>query len=87
MLGHFPIRVWSFEEFMRRFAIRYICLVCVAFCYSGCNPNGSQRAIAGILNKKRNVLGMMPHPERAVDAKLGGTDGLILFDTLAKNLM
>jgi len=59
----------------------------VAFCYSGCNPNGSQRAIAGILNKKRNVLGMMPHPERAVDAKLGGTDGLILFDTLAKNLM
>ena len=59
----------------------------VAFCYSGCNPNGSQRAIAGILNKKRNVLGMMSHPERAVDAKLGGTDGLILFDTLAKNLM
>ena len=59
----------------------------VAFCYAGCNPNGSQRAIAGILNEKRNVLGMMPHPERAVDAKLGGTDGLILFDTLAKNLM
>ena len=59
----------------------------VAFCYSGFNPNGSQRAIAGILNQKRNVLGMMPHPERAVDAKLGGTDGLILFDTLAKNLM
>ena len=59
----------------------------VAFCYSGCNPNGSQRAIAGILNKKRNVLGMMPHPERAVDAKLGGIDGSILFDTLAKNLM
>lgn len=59
----------------------------VAFCYSGRNPNGSQRAIAGVLNKKRNVLGMMPHPERAVDAKLGGTDGLILFDTLAKNLM
>jgi len=58
----------------------------IAFCYSGCNPNGSQRSIAGILNKKRNVLGMMPHPERAVDEKLGGTDGLILFNTIAKNL-
>jgi phosphoribosylformylglycinamidine synthase len=43
------------------------------------NPNGSARAIAGITNERGNVLGMMPHPERAADALLGGTDGLPLF--------
>ena len=39
------------------------------------NPNGSLRNIAGILNEARNVLGMMPHPERACDPLLGGDDG------------
>ncbi|HEY9894572.1 MAG TPA: phosphoribosylformylglycinamidine synthase subunit PurQ [Candidatus Sericytochromatia bacterium] len=43
------------------------------------NPNGSLNNIAGICNRKGNVLGMMPHPERASDAMLGGTDGLQLF--------
>lgn len=43
------------------------------------NPNGSMNNIAGICNKAGNVLGMMPHPERAADAALGGTDGLALF--------
>ncbi|WP_460375993.1 phosphoribosylformylglycinamidine synthase subunit PurQ [Thermus antranikianii] len=43
------------------------------------NPNGSLHDIAGITNEKGNVLGMMPHPERAVDEVLGGTDGLPLF--------
>ena len=47
------------------------------------NPNGSQRNIAGILNEGRNVLGMMPHPERAADAVVGGTDGLIILRSLA----
>lgn len=46
------------------------------------NPNGSLRHIAGILNEGRNVLGMMPHPERAVDARLGSADGLPLFRSL-----
>ena len=58
----------------------------IAFSYSGHNPNGSRRAIAGILSRKRNVLGMMPHPERAVDVKTGSTDGALLFKTLVKNL-
>jgi len=40
------------------------------------NPNGSERAIAGICNKKRNIVGMMPHPERATDSLIGGNDGL-----------
>lgn len=44
--------------------------------------NGSSRNIAGILNEAGNVLGMMPHPERAIDRKHGGTDGLGLFESL-----
>lgn len=44
--------------------------------------NGSSRNIAGIINESGNVLGMMPHPERAVDPKHGGTDGLALFESL-----
>ena len=50
----------------------------VAFRYAE-TCNGSRRDIAGILNKAGNVLGMMPHPERAVDPAHGGTDGLALF--------
>lgn len=50
------------------------------------NPNGSQHAIAGIFNKNRNVLGMMPHPERLADAKLGGADGKPMFDGLVQAL-
>jgi phosphoribosylformylglycinamidine synthase subunit PurQ / glutaminase len=44
--------------------------------------NGSSRNIAGIINEAGNVLGMMPHPERAIDAKHGGTGGLALFESL-----
>jgi phosphoribosylformylglycinamidine synthase len=47
------------------------------------NPNGSARNIAGILNEARNVLGMMPHPERLAEVALGGTDGRAMFDRLA----
>jgi phosphoribosylformylglycinamidine synthase len=55
----------------------------VAFRYAeGQNPNGSARNIAGILSEKRNVLGLMPHPERVVDEVLGGTDGRKLFQSL-----
>ena len=58
----------------------------IAFRYSGENPNGSQRNIAGILNEGRNVLGMMPHPERAADARHGSTDGIALFAALTEQL-
>jgi phosphoribosylformylglycinamidine synthase len=47
--------------------------------------NGSMRGIAGILNEGRNVLGMMPHPERAADKLLGGTDGLVILRSLVEN--
>ena len=53
----------------------------VAFRYVD-NPNGSQRNIAGILNASRNVLGMMPHPERASDPLLGSTDGHLILGSL-----
>jgi phosphoribosylformylglycinamidine synthase subunit PurQ / glutaminase len=48
------------------------------------NPNGSAGAIAGIYSAKRNVLGMMPHPENLIDPMAGGTDGLGLFQSLVK---
>ena len=50
------------------------------------NPNGAALNIAGILNEKRNVLGMMPHPERLADDALGGTDGRPMFDSLVEAL-
>jgi phosphoribosylformylglycinamidine synthase subunit PurQ / glutaminase len=56
----------------------------IVFTYEGTNPNGSLIDIAGITNEKGNVLGMMPHPERAVDELLGGADGLKLFQSIVK---
>ncbi len=50
------------------------------------NPNGSAENIAGICNKEKNVYGMMPHPERASDDELGNTDGLLIFESILKNL-
>lgn len=49
---------------------------------AGGNPNGSVDDIAGILNEKRNVLGMMPHPERLAEGPLGGIDGRALFESV-----
>ena len=50
------------------------------------NPNGSARDIAGILNRERNVMGMMPHPERASDALMGSADGLVVFRSMVSAL-
>ena len=49
------------------------------------NPNGSMLNIAGITNKKGNVLGMMPHPERASEGVLGSSDGKLIFESVLKN--
>ena len=46
------------------------------------NPNGSVSNIAGVTNKRRNVFGMMPHPERAADENLGNLDGKALFESI-----
>ena len=56
----------------------------IVFSYNGVNPNGSMENIAGIVNKKGNVLGLMPHPERAVEDFLGSEDGIRIFDSITK---
>ncbi len=53
---------------------------------TGANPNGSLRNIAGIVNAGGNVLGMMPHPERAMEKLLGSTDGIPLFRSVVESL-
>lgn len=50
------------------------------------NPNGSLNGIAGICNRERNVLGMMPHPERASESALGSNDGRVIFRSMADSL-
>ena len=57
----------------------------IAFSYRE-NPNGSTADIAGVLSENRRVLGLMPHPERAVEAALGGGDGAALFKGVAQIL-
>jgi len=54
--------------------------------YKEFNPNGSLKNIAGIVNKNGNVLGMMPHPERACDPLLRRTDGALIFKSIAENI-
>lgn len=54
---------------------------------SSANPNGSLRNIAGIVSAAGNVLGMMPHPERALDATLGSTDGVPLFASILESML
>jgi phosphoribosylformylglycinamidine synthase I len=51
------------------------------------NPNGSLANIAGICNRERNVVGLMPHPERAVEAALGSADGQVIFRSLIESLL
>jgi len=46
------------------------------------NPNGSSRGIAGVVNRQGNVLGLMPHPDRAFETELGSADGAILFQSV-----
>ena len=51
------------------------------------NPNGSMNNIAGICNRERNVVGLMPHPERAVESALGSADGLVIFKSMVGALV
>lgn len=57
----------------------------IVLTYAGENPNGSVANIAGITNKQGNVIGLMPHPERAVEALIGGVDGLKMFQSLRES--
>ena len=51
------------------------------------NPNGSMSAIAGLCNDRRNVVALMPHPERACESALGGTEGRVIFESVIQWLM
>ena len=51
------------------------------------NPNGSMANIAGVCNRERNVAGLMPHPERAVESALGSSDGLVIFQSMVEALV
>jgi phosphoribosylformylglycinamidine synthase len=51
------------------------------------NPNGSLENIAGIVSEQGTVLGLMPHPERAAERAMGGTDGLLIFQSLLGSLV
>jgi len=55
-------------------------------CTPQSNPNGATFNIAGICNQRRNVFGLMPHPERASDEVLGATDGRLIFDSIAQSI-
>jgi phosphoribosylformylglycinamidine synthase len=52
----------------------------------GANPNGSASSIAGLCNEARNVVGLMPHPERACESILGSADGLVIFESVVQSL-
>ncbi len=54
----------------------------IVFTYVGTSPNGAKANIAGLTNKQRNVVGLMPHPERVCEDLLGGTDGRFFFEGL-----
>jgi len=58
----------------------------VAFRYLD-NPNGSARDIAGVLSRERNVMGLMPHPERATEPLMGSSDGLVVFQSMVASLV
>ncbi|MGX4686611.1 phosphoribosylformylglycinamidine synthase subunit PurQ [Vagococcus sp. JNUCC 83] len=58
----------------------------IIFTYKGTNPNGSLEDIAGITNKEGNVIGLMPHPERAMEDLLGSSDGKKLFQSIVNHL-
>lgn len=59
----------------------------IAFTYANENINGSKASIAGVLNRTKNILGMMPHPERAVENETGGIDGVPLFQSLIQSII
>src|SRR6476646_1336012 len=66
----------------RQIVCRYVDAAGVATDES--NPNGSLQSIAGICNERRNVVGLMPHPERACELSVGSRDGLVMFESVVK---
>jgi phosphoribosylformylglycinamidine synthase len=80
-IGHGEGNYFADEETLKRLEDNHQ----VVFRYLE-NPNGSLHDIAGIVNSKRNVLGMMPHPDRSSDPLLGSTDGRLIFESMVNAL-
>jgi phosphoribosylformylglycinamidine synthase len=86
-MGNFvadPVTIAQLEE-EQRVIFRYVTAQGAQSAQA--NPNGATNDIAGIINERGNVLGLMPHPERAVEALLGSTDGVGLFESLRRFVM
>ena len=79
-IAHNEGRFFAGDEVLDRLASEGM----VAITYAGENPTGTSRSIASLSNKEGNVVGMMPHPERASDPALGGTDGLRVFESMVE---
>lgn len=77
-IAHNEGRFFTEEEVLDRLVAEGM----VVMTYVGENPTGTSREIASVSNKEGNVVGMMPHPERASDPALGGTDGLMVFQSM-----
>ncbi|MGD0176016.1 MAG: phosphoribosylformylglycinamidine synthase subunit PurQ [Candidatus Bathyarchaeia archaeon] len=79
-IAHNEGRFFAEDEVLDRLASEGM----VVITYAGENPTGTSRSIASLSNKEGNVVGMMPHPERASDPALGGTDGLRVFESMVE---
>jgi phosphoribosylformylglycinamidine synthase len=77
-IAHHEGRFFAEDELLDQLALEGR----VVMTYSDVNPTGTSRSIAAISNEKGNVVGMMPHPERASDVSLGGNDGLMVFKSM-----
>lgn len=80
--GNYYAKQESIEEMQKNDQILFQYSRADGFINEEANPNGSANNIAGIMNKKGNVMGMMPHPERAADPVLGNEDGAALFKSI-----
>jgi phosphoribosylformylglycinamidine synthase subunit PurQ / glutaminase len=86
MEGNYFCDAATLDELRREHRIAFRYATAAGEATAEANPNGSLDNIAGVLSEGRNVLGMMPHPDRSSEALLGSADGLLLFQSMARRL-
>jgi len=84
--GNYFIDIMDYKKMERKNQIIFRYADAFGICTAESNPNGSLGNIAGICNEQRNVLGLMPHPERMSESILGATDGKVVFDSILNYL-
>ncbi|MCH7528009.1 MAG: phosphoribosylformylglycinamidine synthase subunit PurQ [Candidatus Marinimicrobia bacterium] len=80
--GNYLVSPQELEQLEKNEQIAFRYVTAVGERTPDANPNGSSANIAGVLNREKNIMGMMPHPERAAEAVLGSVDGLALFESI-----